>query len=478
MIKALFLLLVIGFVSFTSQVFAQESETQELFQEANEHFVNGEYKEAIQIYDNILEIVPNNFSTLKMKGVALSNLAQDENLINYHTDSLEQFYTIIQHNPNDVLALTGLGVGFGYLGEYHESKQYFEKALELEPDSAVIKNYLEFVDKVIQKYPYTPTEKPMLVIIKPAVIPDWVKNNAKWWSEGEIKDDEFILGIQFLIENGIMKVDPPASSNLSSDSIPDWVKNNAGWWADDLISDDEFVSGIYFMIQNGIIVIHVEKTIQDIENDIEHDFSQFEKYLRDVSKNVADEKRYIEYPNPSFDVIKKFLRDYIKWNFSEEAASAAGSFPNPTYEIVNGTYVIHYKIFVNEQPSGLPLDHVSTFNNSLKFWQQEEFSVNEQPAVVEFSYTNLKSEANVWVTWVVRDLGEGVLGHAHLGKGVVEVALGDYECDGSFQLYAVESVEKIMTHELGHSVGLQHSSDSSNIMYPTLKPKYAYCLFS
>ena len=478
MIKALFLLLVIGFVSFTPQVFAQESETQELFQEANEHFINGEYKEAIQIYDNILEIVPNNFSTLKMKGVALSNLAQDENLINYHTDSLEQFYTIIQYNQNDVLALTGLGIGFGYLGEYHESKQYFEKALELEPDSVVIKNYLEFADKVIQKYPYTPTEKPIPVIIKPAVIPDWIKNNAGWWSDGLISDDEFVSGIQFLIENGIMEVDPPASSSLSSDSIPDWVKNNAGWWSDDLISDDEFISGIYFMIQNGIIVIHVEKTIQDIENDIEQDFSQFEKYLRDVSKNVADEKRYIEYPNPSFDVIKKFLRDYVKWNFSEEAASAAGSFPNPTYEIVNGTYVIHYKIFVNEQPSGLPLDHVSTFNNSLKFWQQEEFSVNEQLAVVEFSYTNLKSEANVWVTWVIRDLGEGVLGHAHLGKGVVEVALGDYECDGSFQLYDVESVEKIMTHELGHSVGLQHSSDSSNIMYSTLKPKYAYCLFS
>jgi len=478
MIKTLFLLLVIGFVSFTPQVFAQEPEAQELFQEANGHFANGEYKEAIQIYDNILEIIPNNFSTLKMKGVALSNLAQDENLINYHTDSLEQFYTIVQHNPNDVLAITGLGVGFGYLGEYHESKQYFEKALELEPDSVVIKNYLEFVDKIIQKYPYTPTEKPIPVIIKPAVIPDWVKNNAKWWSEGGIKDEDFVSGIQFLIENGIMEVDPPASSSLSSDSIPDWVKNNAGWWADGQISDDEFVSGIYFMIQNGIIVIHVEKTIQDIENDIEQDFSQFKKYLRDVSKNVADEKRYIEYPNPSFDVIKKFLRDYLKWNFSEEASSAAGSFPNPTYEIVNGTYVIYYKIFVNEQPSGLPLDHVSTFNNSLKFWQQDEFTVNEQPAVVEFSYTNLKSEANVWVTWVVRDLGEGVLGHAHLGKGVVEVALGDYECDGSFQLYDVESVEKIMTHELGHSVGLQHSSDSSNIMYPTLKPKYAYCLFS
>jgi len=478
MIKTPFLLLAIAFVSFTPQVFAQEPEAQELFQEANEYFVSGEYKEAIQIYDNILEIVPNNVSTLKMKGVSLSNLAQDENLINYHTDSLEQFYTVIQHNPNDVLALTGLGAGFGYLGEYHESKQYFERALELEPNSVVIKNYLEFVEKVIQKYPYTPTEKPIPVIINPAVIPDWVKNNAKWWSEGGIKDEDFVSGIQFLIENGIIEVDPPASSNLSSDSIPDWVRNNAGWWADDQISDADFLSGVYFMIQNGIIVIHVEKTIQDMENDIDQDFGQFEKYLRNISKNVADEKRYIEYPNPSFDVIKKFLRDYVKWNFEEEVKSAAGSFPNATYEIVNGTYVIHYKIFVNEQPSGLPLDHVGTLNNSLNFWKQQPFSVNEQPAVVEFSYTNLKSEANVWVTWVVRDLGEGVLGHANLGKGVVEVALGDYECDGSFQLYSVESVEKIMTHELGHSVGLQHSSDQSNIMYPSLKPKYAYCLFS
>ncbi len=68
---------------------------------------------------------------------------------------------------------------------------------------------------------------------------------------------------------------------------------------------------------------------------------------------------------------------------------------------------------------------------------------------MKFEVTNAKHEANVWVTWVVRDIGEGVLGHAHLGKGVVEVTLGDYNCDGSFQLYDVKSVEAIMTHELG-----------------------------
>ena len=478
MLKVLFLLVIIGFVSFSPEAFAQESEAQKLFQEANQFFIKGEYKQAIQIYDDILEIAPNNISTLKMKGVALSNLGQDENLINYHTDSIKQFYKIVQHTPNDALALTGLGIGFGYLGEYHESKQYFEKALKLQPDSVVIKNYLDFVNKVIKKYPYTPTEKPKPVIIKPAVIPDWVKNNAGWWATGSIADGDFASGIKFLIESGIMKVDPPASTNLSSGSIPEWVRNNAGWWAEGKISNDDFLSGIYFLIQNGIIVVQAEKSVEDVENNLKQDFAQFEKYLRDITKNVSNEKRYIEYPNPSFDVIKKFLRDYVKWNFNEEAATAAGHFPDPTYTIVNGTYVIHYKIFVNEQPSGLPLDHVSTLNNSLNFWQQQEFSVNNQPAVVEFTYTNKKSEANVWVTWVVRDLGQGVLGHAHLGKGVVEVALGDYECDGSFQLYDVQSVEMIMTHELGHSVGLQHSSEPNNIMYPTLKPKYAYCLFS
>ena len=97
---------------------------------------------------------------------------------------------------------------------------------------------------------------------------------------------------------------------------------------------------------------------------------------------------------------------------------------------------------------------------------------------MKFEITNLKHEANVWVTWVVRNIGDGVLGHAHLGKGVVEVTLGDYNCDGSFQLYDVKSVETIMTHELGHSIGLKHVNDKTSIMYTSFTPSYAYCLLS
>jgi len=91
----------------------------------------------------------------------------------------------------------------------------------------------------------------------------------------------------------------------------------------------------------------------------------------------------------------------------------------------------------------------------------------------------MKGEANVWVTWVVRSMGEGVLGHANLGKGVVEVAIGGYGCDGSFQLFDINTVEYIMTHELGHSLGFGHSNNSEKIMYPSIPySDYAYCLLN
>jgi len=91
----------------------------------------------------------------------------------------------------------------------------------------------------------------------------------------------------------------------------------------------------------------------------------------------------------------------------------------------------------------------------------------------------MKIEANVWVTWVVRNMGEDVLGHATLGKGVVEVAIGSYGCDGSFQLFGVDTVEYVMTHELGHSIGLNHATNPENIMYPSISnTDYAYCLLN
>ena len=37
-------------------------------------------------------------------------------------------------------------------------------------------------------------------------IPQWIKNNAEWWADGQIDDNSFVSGIQWLITNGIMKI--------------------------------------------------------------------------------------------------------------------------------------------------------------------------------------------------------------------------------------------------------------------------------
>jgi phosphate ABC transporter phosphate-binding protein len=37
-------------------------------------------------------------------------------------------------------------------------------------------------------------------------IPDWIRNNAKWWADGLITDQDYIKGLQYLISQGILKV--------------------------------------------------------------------------------------------------------------------------------------------------------------------------------------------------------------------------------------------------------------------------------
>ena len=89
-----------------------------------------------------------------------------------------------------------------------------------------------------------------------ANIPAWIKNNAGWWAEGEIDDDSFIQGIQFLIKEGMMTipVTEEESTHLTNE-IPAWIKNNAGWWAEGEIDDDSFIQGIQFLIKEGMMSV-------------------------------------------------------------------------------------------------------------------------------------------------------------------------------------------------------------------------------
>jgi type VI secretion system secreted protein Hcp len=87
------------------------------------------------------------------------------------------------------------------------------------------------------------------------MVPSWIKNNAKWWSEKQIADSDFISGIQYMIQQKIILVSGTPGESAGNVPVPEWVRNNAGWWAADQISEDEFVRALEFLIQNGIIKV-------------------------------------------------------------------------------------------------------------------------------------------------------------------------------------------------------------------------------
>jgi hypothetical protein len=85
-------------------------------------------------------------------------------------------------------------------------------------------------------------------------VPEWVKNNAKWWSIDVIPDTEFVDGLEHLINQGIIKI-PSTEPSFSETIIPAWIKTTAKWWSSNDISDSEFITAIEFLVKKGIIRI-------------------------------------------------------------------------------------------------------------------------------------------------------------------------------------------------------------------------------
>jgi len=101
-----------------------------------------------------------------------------------------------------------------------------------------------------------------------AQIPGWVKNVAEWWASGDISENEFLTGIEYLINNNIIllhsipcneKIESQTTS--SAEMVPDWIKNNASWWSDNLIDDIDFINGLEYLIKHKIVKIDNKKIL-------------------------------------------------------------------------------------------------------------------------------------------------------------------------------------------------------------------------
>jgi len=103
-----------------------------------------------------------------------------------------------------------------------------------------------------------------------AQIPNWIKNVAGWWASGVISENEFLIGIEYLVNNNIILLDfVPCNDKIQSQyvdtkSVPDWIKNNASWWSENLIDDIDFINGLQYLIEYKIIKIDNKKILGKI----------------------------------------------------------------------------------------------------------------------------------------------------------------------------------------------------------------------
>jgi len=113
-----------------------------------------------------------------------------------------------------------------------------DQNLENEINTKNLENFVNILEaiKINQIKIVTMDQIPEILSSQSLSVPEWIKNNARWWSEGTIDDTEFKQGIQFLIKEKIIHIeDMPSPSDQAESDIPDWIKQNARWWADGII---------------------------------------------------------------------------------------------------------------------------------------------------------------------------------------------------------------------------------------------------
>ena len=130
-------------IFLVNPAFSEEADNvTELIDEAEQYLLKGEYRKSISICDEIIEILPADSKIYELKGVALSNIRLQSTLgsqeiqnqsgvydiLNTNKLSMLEFYKALEINPTSVIALNGLGMGFGNFGEYDEAKKYFLRA--------------------------------------------------------------------------------------------------------------------------------------------------------------------------------------------------------------------------------------------------------------------------------------------------------------------------------------------------------------
>jgi len=208
-------------------------------------------------------------------------------------------------------------------------------------------------------------------------IPSWIKNNAGWWASGMITEDEFLKGIEYLINNNIILIYSTAidekaftpTDTSATKRVPDWVKNNAGWWAEDLIKDYDFLNGIKYLINKGVILVSVVDKVVD----------KVEPYFIYEGAMISDYWKFLEDKNLSSPVLES-----LSWDMQIPNGDIITSVFD-LYGIRNDFTIIDDEIIWGTPVFGLNPSYMESYNE-ISMWSDPQKAAVVFPIFTDSAY--------------------------------------------------------------------------------------------
>ena len=236
-------------------------------------------------------------------------------------------------------------------------------------------------------------------------------------------------------------------------NIPAWIKNNAAWWSEGQIDDASFVSGIKYMIENGIMKISQSNTpVNNMSlDDLYQENQEFREYFENTLSDTVEYARNEQVLQAEINSLKKQL------SASNQGTTAADA---TTIEVMAQTNPLIRSIIdgkINFYVEPIPYyaaDGVKEKVKSLTDWMDSTPTWNQV-------YND--ASADLYIGWI-KDYGHKALGINYAGK-FIEVGLGTQTCTGDWAPFNDNTVYHVLWHEVGHSMGYGHSDDQNNIMY-------------
>ena len=159
----------------------------------------------------------------------------------------------------------------------------------------------------------------------------------------------------------------------------------------------------------------------------------------------------------------KLLHSNGKSAITDSTKSNTKSIPlgSTSYQLKSG--IKKYTVYAEPLPDWA-VKAKDAINDAMTFWKQN--------TGVEFTLVDSPQNANIVIKWIKESAG--VYDAYTINQNRIDISVGNTACDGTWHSFDSNSVSALTIHEFGHALGLEHSSDPNNVMFPVIKKaKYA-----